>query len=115
MQVKYTANTLFGKFEVDCSGDIKEVMSEVSKILEVFGVQKCGNCGKDNLFPNVREVDGNKYYSIDCRDCYHSLNFGQHKKGGTLFQKRKDGWVKYVPPAEDNETDDDGPPKKKGR
>ena len=40
-------------------------------------------------------------------DCGAVLGFGQHKKGGTLFPKRKDadgnwlenrGWYKYKPP-----------------
>ena len=52
------------------------------------------------------EVDGNKYYEMFDRDTYHTLKFGQTKKDGSLFPRRKDadgnwlddgGWTKYNP------------------
>ena len=44
----------------------------------------------------MRTVEGNDYFELKCTDCGAVLSFGQHKKGGTLFPKRKDesGWLK---------------------
>lgn len=89
--------------EFDSSG-VKEVFEELASISEILSEAKCGACGSTNLKYQVREVDGNKFYEIRCADCGATLSFGQHKKGGTLFPRRKDsdgkplahgGWVKW--------------------
>ena len=45
----------------------------------------------------VRSVEGNDYYELRCGNCGGILSFGQHKKGGTLFPKRKDDNNNYLP------------------
>ena len=94
-------------FETDGVGQ-KEIFEELSSIGEVFGESTCGKCGDTNLRFQVRTVDDNKYYELKCLKCGAILAFGAHKKGGTLFPKRKDGdgnyldnkgWVKWVPPS----------------
>ena len=49
-------------------------------------------------------MEDNDYYEMRCLSCGAALSYGQHKKGGTLFPKRKDengnwldngGWQKW--------------------
>jgi len=96
MKVIYKANDKL-QFELEGSGQ-KEIFSE----------EKCGLCGSTSLRFIVRNVEGNDYYELRCNDCGAVLAFGQHKKGGTLFPKRKDddgnylpnkGWHKWQPNA----------------
>lgn len=104
MKVIYKANDHLS-FELDGAGQ-KELFKELSTIQEIFGENNCGLCKKSNLKYVVRNVDDNDYFELRCNDCGGVLSFGQHKKGGTLFPKRKDeqnnymenrGWHKYVP------------------
>ena len=90
---------------VELEGDtIKVVMEQMSQLHEVFGNSTCKKCSGTEVFPVVREVDENKYYELKCKKCGAKLAFGAHKKGGTLFPKRRDqenimlndfGWVKW--------------------
>lgn len=98
------------EFELEGAGQ-KEIFKELAIIQEIFAEEKCGLCGSTNLRFVVRNVDGNDYYELRCNDCGAILAFGQHKKGGTLFPKRKDdegnwlqnkGWHKWAP----NQTED---------
>jgi hypothetical protein len=93
---------------------------EIASIQEVFDAEKtCGCCNGTDLRFIVRTVDENDYYEISCgnQDCRARFAFGQNKKGGGLFPKRKDkenkwlpnrGWGKYVPKATDAENSGDG-------
>jgi hypothetical protein len=92
-------------FELEGEGQ-KEIFKELASIQEIFGEESCGLCKSHNLRYVVRNVDGNDYYELRCADCGAILAFGQHKKGGTLFPRRKDdegkwlpnrGWHKYTP------------------
>lgn len=92
-------------FELEGEGQ-KEIFKELASIQEIFGEEACGLCKSHNLRYVVRNVDGNDYYELRCADCGAILAFGQHKKGGTLFPRRKDddgkwlpnrGWHKYTP------------------
>jgi hypothetical protein len=92
-------------FELEGDGQ-KEIFKELSAIQEIFGEESCGLCKSHNLRYVVRNVEGNDYYELRCVDCGAILAFGQHKKGGTLFPRRKDddgkwlpnrGWHKYTP------------------
>ena len=95
MKVVYKANDKL-QFELEGSGQ-KEIFKELALIQEIFSEEKCGVCGKTSLRFIVRNVDGNDYYELRCNDCGAILAFGQHKKGGTLFPKRKDDEGKYLP------------------
>lgn len=103
MKVLYKSSDKL-QFELEASGQ-KEIFKELALIQEIFSENKCGMCGKNNIKHIVRSVDGNDYYELKCSDCNAILSFGQHKKGGTLFPKRKDdnnvymphnGWHKWV-------------------
>lgn len=102
MKLNYKVNDKL-QFEVEGSGQ-KEIFKELATIQEIFGESSCGLCNKSNLKFIVRNVEGNDYYEMRCSDCGGTLAFGQHKKGGTLFPKRKDddnnwlanrGWYKW--------------------
>jgi hypothetical protein len=93
------------KFEVDGEMQI-DVFEKISSIQEVFSHTTCGVCGAEAIFRVREDKEGNKYYEMYCIDlsCRAKLAFGQNKKGGTLYPKRKDkegnwipnnGWEKY--------------------
>lgn len=97
----------------DKQADMWETLSSYN---EVFGEFECGKCGGRNLRPITRinkETD-DKFYELMCMKCFARLAMGVHKKGGTLFPKRKDnetgdvtgepngylpdrGWLKWDP------------------
>ena len=88
------------------SDTVKDAFAQLSTFQEVFGEDKCGKCGSDNLRFVVRENDGNSYYEIRCQECGAKLSFGANKVGGGLFPRRKDaegdwlsdrGWQKWNP------------------
>lgn len=91
------------EFELEGSGQ-KEIFKELATVQEIFSEDKCGACKKDDIKFVVRNVEDNDYYEMRCLSCGAALSFGQHKKGGTLFPKRKDengnwlengGWHKW--------------------
>jgi len=84
------------EFELEGSGQ-KEVFKELATIQEIFGEETCGLCNNNNIKYVVRNVDDNDYYELKCTTCKGILSFGQHKKGGTLFPKRKDDKGNYMP------------------
>lgn len=97
MKLRYKANNKL-EFEVEGAGQ-KEIFKEIAAIQEIFGEDNCGMCGNNNVKFIVRSVDGNDYFELKCCDikCGAVLSFGQHKKGGTLFPKRKDENNNYLP------------------
>lgn len=95
MKILYKVNDKL-TFELEGEGQ-KEIFKELATIQEIFSEEKCGLCGSQNIKFVVRNVDGNDYYELRCLDCGAILAFGQHKKGGTLFPKRKDDDGNYMP------------------
>jgi len=95
MKVTYKANDKLS-FELEAAGQ-KEIFKELALIQEIFSEDKCGLCKATNLKSIVRSVEGNDYYELRCMDCGAILSFGQHKKGGTLFPKRKDDENNWLP------------------
>jgi hypothetical protein len=111
MLLNYT--TRDGRITVTLEGKTQtDLFEQLAQFQEVFENTVCERNGKrsDNVRFVVREDDeANKYYELVCQDSdkelWHAkLAFGQHKKGGTLYPKRKDkdgtwlkngGWVKF--------------------
>lgn len=101
MKVKYRV----GNAEIEADGkDLKDVFTQLSSSVEVFGNSVCGSCGHKDVVPVVRENQGNTYYELRCTNCGATLSFGQRKADGQLYPKRKDkdgnwldsrGWVKF--------------------
>jgi DNA-directed RNA polymerase subunit RPC12/RpoP len=101
MKINHKMGNLSVEFESDT---VKDAFAQLAVFQEVFGEQKCGKCGSENLRFVMREVDGNQYYELRCADCGAKLAFGANKKGGGLFPRRKDtegnwlpdnGWTKW--------------------
>ena len=87
---------------------IEDGFEKLSEAEEIFGNSVCGACGSEDVYPVTREIDGNKYHEIQCRQCDHKLSFGKLRDGSGLFPKRKDadnnklennGWHIYKPSA----------------
>lgn len=95
MKLRYKVSSKL-EFELEAEGQ-KEIFKELASIQEIFGEEKCGLCQSTNLRFVTRNVDGNDYYELRCADCGAVLAYGQHKKGGTLFPKRKDDEGNYLP------------------
>lgn len=95
MKALYNVNNKL-QFEVEGKGQ-KDLFKELATIQEIFGEENCGACKKSNIKFVVRNVEDNDYYELRCNECGASLSFGQHKKGGTLFPKRKDDQNNYMP------------------
>lgn len=112
MLVEYT--TLDGRIKVTIEGKTQtDIFEQLAQFQEVFEDSECVRNGQtsNKVRYIVREDDdANKYYEKVCfdmtkKECNGAkLAYGQHKKGGTLFPKRKDkdgnwlpnsGWVKY--------------------
>ena len=90
MKVSYNSTT--GGFLVEVEGDVKTVVEQLAEFNEIALADKCcgdPKCQSKNIGFHVRDIDGNKYYERRCNDCGARLCFGQTKKGGKLFPKRK--------------------------
>ena len=86
------------KMAVELDGvDQKSLFEELSTVQEIFSHTKCGKCGNSDIRYVVRTVEDNKYYELHCAGCRARLAFGSHKKGGTLFPKRKDKDGNWLP------------------
>lgn len=105
MKAKYRPLGTKLEFEIDGENE-KTLFKGIAKLSEVFGAEdKCGLCKKANISFRVRTIEDNDFYELHCSDCNATFQFGQHKKGNSLFPKRKDengvwlpnhGWSKYV-------------------
>jgi len=101
--IEATYKTARGNLLIRVSGDtVKDIFEGVSQVQAVFDADTaCGLCHSGDIEYRVRTTStADKYYELACRACAATLSFGQHKTGGTLFVKRKDGmngWKRYAP------------------
>lgn len=104
MKATYHAHN--GKIHFEMEGDSpKALWKKLALVQEIFDSDdKCGACGSIDIVFRSRTVDDFEFFELSCRECYARLQFGQHKKGGGLFPKRKDedghwldnrGWARY--------------------
>ncbi len=73
--------------------DHRAVFEQLASLQEIFAENQCAACKSDRgIKLQVRNVDDNKFYEMVCQngDCRAKLAFGCHKKGNSLFPKRKD-------------------------
>lgn len=104
MKVLYTTRNNRMTFELEGKTHT-DIFEQIAAVQEVFEQTECVRAGKksDNVKFVVREdAEENKYYELVCQDSdpelrYAKLAFGQHKKGGSLFPRRKDKDNKYLP------------------
>ena len=86
--------------------DIKGLFRQLSALQGAFEAEsECGLCKSKEIIYNVRVHDENEYFELICTACGAQFGFGQHKKGGSIFAKRKDengkplparGWYKWT-------------------
>jgi len=94
MKASYKINDKIS-FEIQAEGQ-KELFKEISTVQEIFGESNCGMCDSDDVRFVVRTVEDNDYYELRCGKCGATISFGQHKKGNTLFPKRRDEEGNYM-------------------
>lgn len=103
MKVNFKVND---KMTIEVEGKTQvEVFEKIAEAQEVFDNLYCPATKSNNIQFVVREdKDENKYYELKDKTSGYKLAFGQHKKGGTLFPRRKDtegnwidnqGWTKW--------------------
>lgn len=110
--MKAILKTAGGRLAFEITGEkVKDVFREIAHVQEIFDAeQKCGICGSPDIRFLARQVEEYDFYELACmRDgCRARFAFGQNKKGGALFPKRKDedgnwlpngGWSKYEKPG----------------
>lgn len=127
--MKMTVVLKCGTVEVSSDNQM-ELFQEAASAHEVFGEQKCGLCGNEDIRPSVRNVAGEgkgevfTYHEYVCQDpkCRAKLSLGQSRDKIHLFPirqltadgraSRKDGkygphngWSKFA----GNPTHDDAP------
>jgi hypothetical protein len=107
MKLTYKAANNRIVFECEAATE-KAAFEQLAYLQELFEETACGCCQSPDIRPDVREVDGNKFYHMKCRACSARLDFGQTKKGEHLFAKRRgddkkilpnQGWYHYQPTA----------------
>jgi predicted adenine nucleotide alpha hydrolase (AANH) superfamily ATPase len=96
MKAKYKTFNGTIEFEVEGSTE-KEIFKQIAKLQEVFKGEYCGCCKKNNVRLQVRTVDENDFYELKCDSCGAVFSYGQHKKGNSLFPKRKDENGNWLP------------------
>lgn len=119
----------FGEMKFEFEGqNTKEIFKQIASAQVTFQDSKCGACGNEQLvyIDRVAESEGEKYeyLEIQCTKCRAKLSFGQGKDG-SLYPKRaktgkkgkvlkdgdktvyldNNGWTKFVPNAEDKDSD----------
>jgi hypothetical protein len=119
MEVNYRSAD--GRFSTKLTGDgetaIVEALFDFYNLFEKNNV--CGLCQSEDVFFNVRKVDGNTYYEKKCSTCSASLPFHQSKpnvrKNG-LFTKWSDQWKKWeYKPKDEDDAEDNQSKTKKGK
>lgn len=112
MEVSY--RTQNGRFTFKVQGeDVKAIFAQIAAVQEVFDADtECGCCQSKDIRFLHRKVDDYLFYELSCNACHARFSFGQAKKGGALFPKRKDengewspnrGWSKWQPKGEDTQ------------
>lgn len=99
-----------GRLTFKVSGENpKALFKEIATIQDLFEAESsCGCCQGESLKYQARQVDEYDFFELVCLnpDCRARFSFGQHKKGGGLFPKRKSesgdwlpnrGWSRYIP------------------
>ena len=106
--------TATGRLTFEVEGESpKALFKKLAVVQEIFDSDKeCGCCHGTDIRFRARQVDDYEFFEIACGDCFARLQFGQAKKGGGLFPKRKAedgswlpnrGWAKWEKPGSKSE------------
>lgn len=80
-----------GNLKCVASGTEAEVFKQFAAFDSTFQDTKCGKCNTENISFQVREVDSNEFYELQCnnRECRARLSFGHSKENkGAIYPKR---------------------------
>jgi hypothetical protein len=106
--MKFTMEIKVGKNSLSITEECENT-KDLFKKAGFYGTipSACGNCESTDLMLNHRcAQDKYDYYSVDCKNCGHRLNYGQHLNEDTLFAKLNDGWE---PPYKGDSEEEDKP------
>jgi hypothetical protein len=109
MKATYTSQDGRLIFEIEAESP-KAAFMKIATLQEIFEADNaCGCCHSVNIHLKHRVTEEDyHYYELAC-DCGARLQFGQTKKGGLLFAKRRDddghdlpdrGWAVWKPQRE---------------
>lgn len=71
--------------------------------------KKCPMCGAEVYLAFHRTKEEDSYYGMKCRgNTAHETNFGQHKKGDTLYYKGDGSWKDAYVRKEKEDREDGG-------
>lgn len=80
---------------------VTDLFAQIAMAYEIFSEKECGKCHSEDIYFRTRkDNEENVYYELVCRKCRAVLAFGCHKKGNTLFPKRRteeEGEAKWLP------------------
>jgi len=118
MKAQYTTRNGRYTFEVEADTHV-DLFKQLAEIQEVYEGLTCTYNGKssDDVILRVRSVEDNDFLEAVCissdKDLRNArLSFGQNKKGGGIFPKRKNdddsynknnGWKKWNPDSKKEE------------
>jgi hypothetical protein len=98
-----------GSLTIKVEGETqRDIFRELARAAETFEAEaECGICHSPQIRFKVRTMDDNEFFELQCV-CGARFEFGQHKKGGSLFPKRRGengplpngGWAKWNPKNE---------------
>src|SRR4051794_7091064 len=88
-----------GSTILEASGEtLLEVFEQLSTMMEVFGVERCGLCQCSPVGFRTREVNNIKFHEAFCYNCGAALAYGQKKQpAGVLFPRRRDAQGNKLP------------------
>ena len=97
--MKATYKSANGRLLFEVLGETtKDLFAGVANLQEVFDAEEsCGCCNQTDIRYSHRTVDDYQFYELVCRACGAQFQFGQKKKGGALFPKRKAEDGSYLP------------------
>ncbi len=104
MIARYAAGKITFELEAE---NAKGLFAAIAAVQEVFDAEHhCGMCQSPDIRFLARKVDDFDFYELSCNNCRARFAFGQAKKGGALFPKRRDddgkplpngGWSRWEP------------------
>ena len=92
-----TLKVKLGKTMIEYQGQDFKTVCDFSTLLGMMP-EKCGKCGRENIYLYHKAPKGNDYYGVACKDCGAEFNFHQKKEGG-FYIRHDDVWQKF---GEDN-------------
>ena len=101
MPVKINVSPANFPIQIEVIGESPVAAWRMAAMMSTIGrVEKCGECGSADLYPDVRSAtkkDGSEFdsFKIRCGKCGSNLSLGLNKEGGGMYLKWDTEW--FVP------------------